>query len=309
MTDASIFLGSSPIAPGSPEPIGFNGLYRGLVTNTTDPSGQNRIKAIVPQLFGNTSTECDWALPCQPPGLQAVPSPGQGVWIMFEGGDINYPVYAGMWQAEPSVAPYAPGPGSLYDSAGAATAAGNYAINTSKSYTNSRMVTGIVTSVNGQNCWLSAATPIPAVALWPYVPVDEDVAVGFYVFNSTSATPSTVLYLVGTVPSTPGGWIDVAAGVGFNTGWSNYGNPFHNAAYRRVGDVVQLRGVVNSGTGTGPFSFPAGFQPSATVALGLYDASIGIINQWQIGSNGAGVYWPGAANHVNLLDGLFFSIL
>lgn len=88
------------------EPSGFYGPYRGVVTNTQDPAGQNRIKAIVPQLFGNTTTETDWALPCQLPGLQSVPPPGQGVWIMFEGGDLNYPVFMGMWQPEPAVAPY-----------------------------------------------------------------------------------------------------------------------------------------------------------------------------------------------------------
>ena len=90
MTDSSPFLGNTGIVPGSPEPGGFFGPYRGVVTNTTDPAGQSRIKAVIPQLFGNTSTECDWALPCQLPGLLSVPSPGQGVWISFEGGDINY---------------------------------------------------------------------------------------------------------------------------------------------------------------------------------------------------------------------------
>lgn len=106
MSDFSPFIGNTGIVQGSPEPAGFYGPYRGIVTNTMDPASQNRIKAVVPQLFGNASTECDWALPCQLPGLQSIPSPGQGVWIMFEGGDINYPVYMGMWQAEPSVAPY-----------------------------------------------------------------------------------------------------------------------------------------------------------------------------------------------------------
>jgi hypothetical protein len=80
------------------EPIGFNGPYRGVVTSTNDPAGQHRIKAIIPQLFGNTSTECDWALPCQPVGPASIPTPGMGVWIMFEGSDINYPVYMGTWQ-------------------------------------------------------------------------------------------------------------------------------------------------------------------------------------------------------------------
>ena len=108
MTDISLpYIGGTPFTPGSPEPGGYFGPYRGIVTNTSDPAGQNRIKATLPQLFGNTSTEIDWALPMiSPPGLSSLPTPGQGVWIQFEGGDINYPVWTGMWQAEPSVAPY-----------------------------------------------------------------------------------------------------------------------------------------------------------------------------------------------------------
>ena len=84
--------------PSSPQPTGYVGPYRGVVTNNVDPEGLDRIKAVIPQLFGNTSTECDWALPSLPVGYPPnPPPPGQGVWLVFEGGDLNYPVWIGVW--------------------------------------------------------------------------------------------------------------------------------------------------------------------------------------------------------------------
>lgn len=80
------------------EPTGFYGIYKGICTNNVDPEGLNRIKAVVPQLFGDASTETDWALPCVPMGEAIIsPNPGQGVWFTFEGGDLNYPVWMGTW--------------------------------------------------------------------------------------------------------------------------------------------------------------------------------------------------------------------
>lgn len=76
----------------------FHGFYRGICTTNNDPEGRNRIKAVVPQVFGSTTTESGWAWPSQPPTVQqAVPLPNQGVWITFEGGDENYPVWVGVW--------------------------------------------------------------------------------------------------------------------------------------------------------------------------------------------------------------------
>lgn len=107
------------------EPTGYYGPYRGVCTNVTDPEGLGRIKAVVPQLFGDASTETDWALPCQPSGYTAFPQPGQGVWISFEGGDMNYPLFMGMWQQEPAP----------YDLAGAAA----QALATAEAYTNAQI--------------------------------------------------------------------------------------------------------------------------------------------------------------------------
>jgi uncharacterized protein involved in type VI secretion and phage assembly len=39
--------------------------------------------------------EC-WALPCRPAGSRAMPKAGSTVWIAFEGGDPNHPVWVGV---------------------------------------------------------------------------------------------------------------------------------------------------------------------------------------------------------------------
>ena len=55
-------------------------------------------------------------------------------------------------------------------------------------------------------------------------------------------------------------------------GWLNYGGVFDNAAYRKVGDEVECRGLVKSGTvatdATGNvFVLPAGFRPTNQLVL------------------------------------------
>lgn len=70
------------------------GIYRGVVTDIKDPQGKRRLKATVPQLFGTDATE--WAWPREDASTKVdLPSVGQGVWIMFEGGDLAFPVWVG----------------------------------------------------------------------------------------------------------------------------------------------------------------------------------------------------------------------
>lgn len=74
------------------------GKFRGTVTESADPLQLGRIKAIVPGVDGFIPGT--WALPCLPmaginAGLFVIPKPGSGVWIEFERGDPNYPVWTG----------------------------------------------------------------------------------------------------------------------------------------------------------------------------------------------------------------------
>jgi hypothetical protein len=76
----------------------FFGKYRGKVTDNMDPLMQGRIRAKVPAVFGEEET--GWALPCSPyagsgVGFFFVPPVDSNVWIEFEGGDGDYPIWTG----------------------------------------------------------------------------------------------------------------------------------------------------------------------------------------------------------------------
>jgi hypothetical protein len=81
----------------------FWGKYRGKVLDNVDPLFQGRIIAKVPSISGSL---LNWALPCTPyagpdVGFYAVPPIGADVWIEFEGGDPDYPVWVGcFWGPE-----------------------------------------------------------------------------------------------------------------------------------------------------------------------------------------------------------------
>jgi hypothetical protein len=72
----------------------FYGIYRGTVTNVKDPENKKRIKARVPQVLGDGTTDWMW---CSDYSAQSAVSPaiGQGIWVMFEGGDPSFPVWTG----------------------------------------------------------------------------------------------------------------------------------------------------------------------------------------------------------------------
>jgi Type VI secretion system/phage-baseplate injector OB domain len=82
----------------SPTKERFYGRYRGLVIDNIDPAQIGRIQAQVPDVLGEVSSS--WALPCVPAtGIQAgcfiVPEIGSQVWIEFERGDPDYPIWTG----------------------------------------------------------------------------------------------------------------------------------------------------------------------------------------------------------------------
>ncbi|CAB4123521.1 hypothetical protein UFOVP46_32 [uncultured Caudovirales phage] len=72
----------------------FYGVYRGSVTDTKDPLNKRRIKVVVPQVLGDSSTEWIWAREDASTKTQ-VPAVGQGVFVMFEGGDPSHPIWMG----------------------------------------------------------------------------------------------------------------------------------------------------------------------------------------------------------------------
>jgi hypothetical protein len=81
----------------------YYGKYRGTVLNNIDPEQRGRIMALVPDVLGLIPSS--WALPCVPiagkqEGVFLVPQIGAGVWIEFEQGDPDYPIWVGgFWGA------------------------------------------------------------------------------------------------------------------------------------------------------------------------------------------------------------------
>lgn len=76
----------------------FYGKYRGQVANNIDPTLQGRIQVTVPSVLG--SGRLSWAMPCVPyadmqKGFFFPPPIGGNVWIEFEGGDPDYPIWSG----------------------------------------------------------------------------------------------------------------------------------------------------------------------------------------------------------------------
>ncbi len=72
----------------------FCGIYRGVVMENTDPQSLMRLRVQVPAVL---DTQNIWALPCIPIGATVLPTIGEGVWIMFESGDTDRPVWMGTW--------------------------------------------------------------------------------------------------------------------------------------------------------------------------------------------------------------------
>lgn len=76
----------------------FFGKYRGKVENNIDPQQMGRIQVSVPAVLGEGSLS--WAMPCVPyagngVGLFTIPPTGANVWVEFEGGDPDYPIWSG----------------------------------------------------------------------------------------------------------------------------------------------------------------------------------------------------------------------
>lgn len=79
-------------------PKRYYGKYRGLVVENLDPMMQGRIVAQVPDVLGETPSS--WAMPCVPvagiqAGIFAVPPIGGQVWVEFEQGNPDYPIWSG----------------------------------------------------------------------------------------------------------------------------------------------------------------------------------------------------------------------
>ena len=74
------------------------GKYRGTVINNVDPLQIGRIQVMGPDVAGFIPST--WAMPCLPmaginTGMFTVPMIGSGVWVEFERGNPDYPIWVG----------------------------------------------------------------------------------------------------------------------------------------------------------------------------------------------------------------------
>lgn len=92
----------------------FYGKYRGSVLNNVDPMQLGRVMVQVPEVLGPAIST--WAMPCIPfAGIQSgvfyFPPIGAGVWVEFEAGDADYPIWVGgFWGSAAEIPVLAAGP-------------------------------------------------------------------------------------------------------------------------------------------------------------------------------------------------------
>lgn len=85
----------------------FYGKYAGVVTDVDDPHAVGRLRALVPEVFGEVEPS-GWATPAAPVGggakrgFFALPDVDDTVWIEFEAGDLTRPIWSGTFWGAPS---------------------------------------------------------------------------------------------------------------------------------------------------------------------------------------------------------------
>jgi uncharacterized protein involved in type VI secretion and phage assembly len=93
----------------------FYGKYRGIVVGNDDPERLGRLQLQVPSVLGR-NVVTGWATPCVPyggaadQGLLFLPDVGAGVWVEFEEGDLEFPVWTGAYWSKPDAESELPRP-------------------------------------------------------------------------------------------------------------------------------------------------------------------------------------------------------
>jgi type VI secretion system (T6SS) baseplate-like injector VgrG len=103
---------------------GFQGKFRGKVIDNRDPLHLGRVRVEVPEVLGDGTMS--WAMPCVPyagpgVGLLAPPPSGANVWVEFEAGMADRPIWVGCFWAEGQLPAKPPSPDGVVFRAGAVT--------------------------------------------------------------------------------------------------------------------------------------------------------------------------------------------
>ena len=81
----------------------YFGKCKGVVVDNEDPLDLGRLSVNVPDVYGPIPA---WAMPCvsySKGGLEELilPPPGTNIWVEFESGDIDYPIWTGVFFGSP----------------------------------------------------------------------------------------------------------------------------------------------------------------------------------------------------------------
>jgi hypothetical protein len=99
------------------------------------------------------------------------------------------------------------------------------------------------------------------------------------------------------------------ANVSFENSWVNLGSGYQSAQYRKVGDIVYLRGSIKDGSsGTTAFTLPANFRPPAHVQYATRGNVSGTVAFCTVFSSGAVEPVSSGFMASHTLDGISFSV-
>ena len=93
----------------------FYGKYRAFVADNNDPENMGRLKLNIPSVLG-PNVVSGWAMPCTPyggrnaTGFFFIPEQKDGVWVEFECGLLEYPVWVGTFWSKSGGSTEAPPP-------------------------------------------------------------------------------------------------------------------------------------------------------------------------------------------------------
>lgn len=78
----------------------YYGKYGGIVVDDQDPENRGRLRVQVPDVMSDVDSS--WARPCVPyagasVGLWHIPPVGAAVWVEFEKGELDLPIWTGCW--------------------------------------------------------------------------------------------------------------------------------------------------------------------------------------------------------------------
>jgi uncharacterized protein involved in type VI secretion and phage assembly len=84
----------------------YYGKYRGFVVDNADPANLGRLKLKIPSVLGS-DVVTGWAMACAPfggianQGFLFIPERDTGVWVEFEEGDLEFPIWVGTFWSKP----------------------------------------------------------------------------------------------------------------------------------------------------------------------------------------------------------------